>query len=94
MIKKLIKDNERFKFKFSDYPTISSWIYAKSIYEAAENSDAIVILTEWNEFKNIEWSKINNIMRSPSWLIDTRNIACHKEAMNHGISVWRVGIDN
>ena len=78
----------------SDYPTISSWIYAKSIYEAAENSDAIVILTEWNEFKNIEWSKINNIMRSPSWLIDTRNIACHKEALNHGIRVWRVGIDN
>ena len=65
-----------------------------SIYEAAKDADALVVLTEWEEFKHIDWKKVSKKMRTPSWLIDTRNIACHKEALNHGISVWRVGIDN
>jgi len=76
-----------------DDPIISSWSYAESIYKAAENSDALVILTEWKEFKFIEWKTIHKIMRSPSWLIDTRNISNYNEALSYGIKVWRVGID-
>ncbi len=72
---------------------ISSWIFANNIFEAAKNADAIVILTEWHEFRYIEWEKIYKIMRKPSWLIDTRNIANYKKAESFGIKIWRIGID-
>ena len=31
------------------------WIYENSIYNAVESSDAVVILTEWEEYKKINW---------------------------------------
>ena len=43
-------------FKFED-----SLSMASSYEELANNSDAILILTEWEEFKKIEWSKISKI---------------------------------
>ena len=73
--------------------TISSWRIAHSIDEAANNSDAIVFLTEWEEFKNINWEKISKKMRAPSWLIDTRNIVNHEYAIKNGLKVWRLGVD-
>ena len=46
----------------------------KSVY------DAILILTEWNEFKEVNWAEISKIMRKPSWIFDTRSIANLNEA--------------
>ena len=68
------------------------WSVADSIYESVENADAIVILTEWDEFKHINWSKCSKIMRSPSWLFDTRSVADYKSASTFGINIWRVGL--
>ena len=78
----------------SEEAKIRSWISAKSISEAANNADAIVILTEWNEFKYIQWEKIQKIMGTPSWLIDTRNISNYDDALSSGMKIWRIGIDN
>ena len=65
------------------------WSVADSIYESVENADAIVILTEWEEFKHIDWSKCSKIMRSPSWLFDTRSVADYKSASTFGINMSR-----
>ena len=59
--------------------------------DAVLDADAIVILTEWDEFKNLQWEKISLLMRSPSWLFDTRSICNIEEAQNHGINVWSMG---
>jgi len=45
----------------------------KSPYELAEGCDALVLLTEWNEFKNLDLLRIRSLMKTPV-LIDGRNV--------------------
>jgi UDPglucose 6-dehydrogenase len=47
---------------------------AASAYEAAQGAHAIVILTEWNEFKTLDYAKILAGMHQPAFLFDGRNI--------------------
>src|SRR2546427_11926117 len=47
--------------------------FCESAYEVAENADALVIVTEWNEFKSLNMLQIRGAMRRPV-LIDGRNI--------------------
>ncbi len=70
-----------------------SWKFSKSIIECTDNADAILILTEWSEFKKINWEDISHRMRKPSWIFDTRCIADLEKARKCGINIWRVGID-
>jgi len=71
--------------------TEGQWQYSKSIISSAEGSDAIVILTEWEEFKLINWEQLSKVMRSPSWIFDTRCITNIEEAKQYGFNVWRLG---
>jgi UDPglucose 6-dehydrogenase len=43
-------------------------------YSAAADADAIIILTEWDEFKSLDYTKIFDSMRKPAFLFDGRNI--------------------
>ena len=65
--------------------------FTKSIKEAALGADAIVILTEWGVFKEIDWFRISSIMRKPSWLFDTRFCTDISKISNTGINYWRLG---
>ncbi len=47
--------------------------FCENAYEVAESTDALVIVTEWNEFKSLDMYQIRNSMRRPV-LIDGRNI--------------------
>jgi UDPglucose 6-dehydrogenase len=47
--------------------------YCKDPYEVAKDVDAICILTEWNEFRELDLEKIRSAMKTPN-LIDGRNI--------------------
>jgi UDPglucose 6-dehydrogenase len=47
--------------------------YAKNAYEAAEETDALVIVTEWNEFKLLNMERVKTLMRHPL-IFDGRNI--------------------
>ena len=47
--------------------------YANSIYEVPEKADALLILTEWNEFKQADLSKVMGLMNTPL-IIDGRNL--------------------
>ena len=63
----------------------------KTIEEVATGSDAIVILTEWKEFKSIDWYNISKLMRKPSWLFDTRSCTNKTELIKAGINYWKLG---
>ena len=52
---------------------------------------AIVLLTEWNEYRDIDWEKIAKIMRSPSWVFDARSITKGEEIKNAGLNFWAIG---
>jgi len=47
--------------------------YCANPYEVAEGSDALVVMTEWNEFKHLDMARIKKAMRQPI-LVDGRNM--------------------
>lgn len=47
--------------------------YCQDEYETARDSDALVIATEWNQFRNLDLLKIKNLLKSPI-LLDLRNL--------------------
>ena len=67
------------------------WSFKKDIYSSISGTDAVVVLTEWEEFTNINWEKASRIMRSPSWVFDARSITNRGEILESGINLWRVG---
>ena len=68
-----------------------SWDYVSDVYKALENADAAVIVTEWPEYKKLDWSKISEIMRNPAWLFDTRSITEPTAIKETSINYWSVG---
>ncbi len=64
------KAMEHFKKLF---PENNSLHYALNPYDSSKDADAIVILTEWDEFKSVDLKKIKLLMRLPI-IIDARNI--------------------
>ncbi len=85
-----ISGTKQEEYNFSN----GSWEFSKSTYEAAENADAILILTEWDEFKYLDFKKLSKIMRKPSWIFDTRSIINIQDAKKSGINVWNLGKGN
>lgn len=59
-------------------------------YSAAEGSDALVIATEWNEFKHLDKVRIKSLMRQPV-LIDGRNIYEPREMRELGFIYYGIG---
>ena len=68
-----------------------NWSISKDIYDCTNNSDAILILTDWDEFSKIDLKRIFNNMRAPSWIFDTRNIINPSLAKAIGFNVWKIG---
>jgi len=60
-------------------------------YECAEDAHAILIITEWDEFKNYDYSKILKSMKKPAFIFDGRNILNHKELFELGFNVSPLG---
>ena len=48
--------------------------HANDVYEACKGSHAIAILTEWDEFKTLDWEKIHQQMMKPAFIFDGRNL--------------------
>ena len=56
-----------------------------------KEADAIVVLTEWDEYRQINWKEIVSKMRKPAWIFDTRIILDRKELREIVFRVWTVG---
>jgi UDPglucose 6-dehydrogenase len=64
--------------------------YCENPYEVAEGSDALVIITEWDEFRNLDLSKVKRLLRQPV-IIDGRNIFDRDEMKKLGFIYQGVG---
>ncbi|MBS3101606.1 UDP-glucose/GDP-mannose dehydrogenase family protein [Candidatus Woesearchaeota archaeon] len=64
--------------------------YFNSPYETAAGSDALVILTEWKEFKEIDLKRIKPLMKHPL-IIDGRNIYNPEEMRKEGFVYISIG---
>jgi len=65
-------------------------IYADDAYAAARGADALVIVTEWNQFRALDFARLKSIMKSPV-LVDLRNIYRHDEVTKHGFAYTSIG---
>jgi len=59
-------------------------------YEVAEGCDALVVITEWNEFKNLDMEKIYKSMKQPV-IIDGRNLYEPEIMTEHGFTYRGIG---
>jgi UDPglucose 6-dehydrogenase len=59
-------------------------------YEVAEGSDALVVCTEWNEFKQLDLGRIKQLMKQPI-IVDGRNIYDPAQMQKHGFHYRGVG---
>ena len=64
--------------------------FCKDAYQAAKESDCLLIVTEWNEFKELDFKKIKRLMRQPI-IIDGRNIYDPKEMKKLGFKYVGIG---
>jgi len=64
--------------------------YCQDEYETAKSSDALVIATEWNQFRNLDLLKIKKILKSPI-LIDLRNLYEPAQVKALGLTYEGVG---
>ncbi len=62
----------------------------KNPYEAAKNADGLVVLTEWNEFKQIDFLKLKKLMKFP-YIFDGRNMHTPDTLRKLGFAYYSVG---
>ena len=66
-------------------------IVDKTALEACDGAHAVAVLTEWDEFKDLEFQKIYNGMLKPAFLFDGRNILPHAKLKEIGFRVFAIG---
>lgn len=64
--------------------------FSKNVYEVTEGSDAILLVTEWNEFKQLDWKRVRLGMRK-AILMDGRNIYNPKKMQEMGFQYYAIG---
>lgn len=64
--------------------------YATDLYDAALDADALLLLTEWKEFRLPSWAVIKKTMKNPL-ILDGRNIYDKKEMAEMGFTYYCIG---
>lgn len=64
--------------------------YCKDPYNTLKGADALIIMTEWNQFRNLELDKIKALLNSP-FFFDLRNIYDPQKMREKGFQYYSVG---
>ena len=64
--------------------------WCKDAYDAMQDADMVVILTEWNEFRSLDLKKLKSLLKSPL-VVDLRNIYKRQDMMKHGFHYVSIG---
>lgn len=65
--------------------------FEKDPYKAAEGAHAIALLTEWKEYKALDYRRIYDSMAKPAFIFDGRNMLDHKALFDIGFEVYSIG---
>ena len=83
------KDLENNHFQNLDKKRL--WKKFDRLEDSFEGSDAVLILTEWEEYSKINWKYVSKGMRSPAWVFDSRSIVNPDKVIEAGLNFWRLG---
>ena len=64
---------------------------AHDAYEACNEADALLVVTEWDEFRDLDYHRIHDSMKKPAFVFDGRLILDHKRLSSIGFEVRGVG---
>jgi UDPglucose 6-dehydrogenase len=64
--------------------------FCRDAYDAATDADAVVTLTEWTEFRDMNLTRLRQVMRSPL-LVDFRNLYSEDDVRRDGFEYWSIG---
>ena len=64
--------------------------YADDMYSAVEGADALLLVTEWKQFRSPDWSRIAALM-SGNVVVDGRNVYDEAELREHGFVYYKIG---
>ena len=66
------------------------WLVVGDINESFYDAYAIVILTEWQEYKKIDWNLAENRMRKPAWVFDSSSLINPENISENNFNFWRI----
>jgi UDPglucose 6-dehydrogenase len=70
---------------------VGVWQAAGGPFAAVSGADAVLLLTEWQQFRQLDWPALAAVMRQPAGLFDARAVADAAAARSAGLRVWVVG---
>jgi len=71
-------------------PLLSNVAFCKDAYDCAQGASALVIVTEWEQFRALDFARLKTVMERPV-LVDLRNIYRPEEVARHGFAYEGVG---
>jgi UDPglucose 6-dehydrogenase len=69
----------------------ATWWPSPDVASAMRGADAVLILTEWQQYRELDWAVLAPLMRKPAWVFDARGVAEPKQIASAGLNFWRVG---
>ena len=69
---------------------IGKWQFSNDL-NIFDNAHAVLVLTEWEDYKKIEWNKVVKKMVKPAWVFDARSIVNVDLVKKSGINLWSLG---
>ncbi len=64
--------------------------FCKDVYDSAKGADAVALITEWKQFRLVNWSGIKQLMRG-NVVVDGRNIYDAAELISEGFNYYSIG---
>ena len=71
-------------------PLVANVAFCKDAYDCAEGASALVIVTEWEQFRALDFARLKTVMERPV-LVDLRNIYRPDEVARHGFVYESIG---
>jgi len=65
-------------------------VFCDNAYHACQDADLLVVLTEWNQFRNLDWSQVKAAMKGRT-VVDLRNVYQPQRVRNLGFTYYSVG---
>jgi len=91
-------EHEQIKHDFDEYKALDAGMkfedfvhVEKDVYKSIQGAHAIAVMTEWDEFKNIDYEKAYASMSKPAFVFDGRNILDHSKLQKIGFEVYAIG---
>ena len=67
------------------------WKYCEKLDNEFKNAHAVIVLTEWNEYCDLDWKAISNQILKSGWIFDTRGILDKKIFRDLNTNFWKIG---